>query len=147
MGGIAHAFNGSPQQARAFIELGFKLGFGGAMNLTSAPCNSPPGGRAPAEALVLETDAPDIPPHWLDTTVAERAAGPAPGAQHPAGCPRIAQVVADSRGGMAVADLARGHHRQRLRRLAGVAEVIASKWPVALIYQALAAIDFIVEAP
>ena len=28
--GIAHAFNGSAQQAQAFIDLGFKLGFGGA---------------------------------------------------------------------------------------------------------------------
>lgn len=31
VGGIAHAFNGSLQQAQAFIALGFKLGFGGAL--------------------------------------------------------------------------------------------------------------------
>ncbi|HYD33299.1 MAG TPA: TatD family hydrolase, partial [Methylophilaceae bacterium] len=30
-GGIAHAFNGSRQQGNRFIDLGFKLGFGGAM--------------------------------------------------------------------------------------------------------------------
>ena len=30
-GGIAHAFNGSEQQAREFIKLGFKLGFGGTL--------------------------------------------------------------------------------------------------------------------
>lgn len=35
-GGIAHAFNGSFQQAEIFIELGFKLGFGGAMTFTRA---------------------------------------------------------------------------------------------------------------
>ena len=35
-GGIAHAFNGSEQQAQAFIELGFKLGFGGAMTFDRA---------------------------------------------------------------------------------------------------------------
>ena len=33
-GGIAHAFNGSLQQAEAFIKLGFRLGFGGAMTYT-----------------------------------------------------------------------------------------------------------------
>ena len=31
-GGIAHAFNGSEQQAGAFVELGFRLGFGGALD-------------------------------------------------------------------------------------------------------------------
>ena len=36
LGGIAHAFNGSEQQARRFIDLGFKLGFGGAMTFTRA---------------------------------------------------------------------------------------------------------------
>ena len=35
-GGIAHAFNGSQQQAQAFIDLGFVLGFGGAMTFTRA---------------------------------------------------------------------------------------------------------------
>ena len=33
--GIAHAFNGSAQQAQAFIDLGFKLGFGGADRRTA----------------------------------------------------------------------------------------------------------------
>jgi TatD DNase family protein len=32
-GGIAHAFNGSLQQAQAFVAMGFKLGFGGAVTL------------------------------------------------------------------------------------------------------------------
>ena len=35
-GGIAHAFNGSEQQAMMFVDLGFKLGFGGAMTFDRA---------------------------------------------------------------------------------------------------------------
>ena len=38
VGGIAHAFNGSLQQAQAFIDLGLKLGFGGALRMT-VPCS------------------------------------------------------------------------------------------------------------
>jgi TatD DNase family protein len=54
---------------------------------------------------VLETDAPDIPPHWLYTTAAERAAGVPQGRNTPAELPRIAQAVAQLRG-MALHDLA-----------------------------------------
>ena len=64
-GGIGHAFNGSAQQARAFIDLGFALGVGGAMTWTRALnirrlCTEFDLGH-----YVLETDAPDIPPAWL----------------------------------------------------------------------------------
>ena len=34
--GIAHAFNGSEQQAQACIDLGLKLGFGGAVTFERA---------------------------------------------------------------------------------------------------------------
>jgi TatD DNase family protein len=64
-GGIAHAFNGSLQQAHAFIELGFKLGFGGAMTYTRATHIQALAKSLPIESIVLETDAPDIPPSWL----------------------------------------------------------------------------------
>ena len=64
-GGIAHAFNGSKQQAHAFIELGFKLGFGGAMTYTRATHIQALAKSLPIESIVLETDAPDIPPSWL----------------------------------------------------------------------------------
>jgi TatD DNase family protein len=64
-GGIAHAFNGSRQQADAFIDLGFKLGFGGAMTYTRALKIRELVSTLPLEAIVLETDAPDIPPEWL----------------------------------------------------------------------------------
>ena len=52
----------------------------------------------PLETLVMETDSPDIPPHWLYTTAAERALGKPQGRNQPAELPRIAQQVADLRG-------------------------------------------------
>jgi TatD DNase family protein len=64
-GGIAHAFNGSDQQARAYIGLGFKLGFGGAMTFERALQIRRLATHLPLEAIVLETDAPDISPAWL----------------------------------------------------------------------------------
>jgi len=64
--GIAHAFNGSRQQADEFMKLGFKLGFGGAMTFPRATRLRELAVSLPAEAIVLETDAPDIPPAWLD---------------------------------------------------------------------------------
>ena len=65
VGGIAHAFNGSRQQADEFIKLGFKLGFGGAMTYPRALRIRALAAELPLEAIVLETDAPDIPPVWL----------------------------------------------------------------------------------
>lgn len=65
-GGIAHAFNGSFQQAQEFIRLGFKLGFGGAMTFTRAQQIRRLAAELPEHSLVLETDAPDIPPAWLN---------------------------------------------------------------------------------
>lgn len=64
-GGIAHAFNGSHQQARQFVELGFALGIGGAMTYARALQIRRLASEMPLEALVLETDSPDIPPAWL----------------------------------------------------------------------------------
>lgn len=64
-GGIAHAFNGSFQQAETFIALGFRLGFGGAMTFPRALQIRRLAAAVPETALVLETDAPDISPVWL----------------------------------------------------------------------------------
>ncbi len=103
--GIAHAFNGSEVQALEFVKLGFKLGFGGAvtyeraLQLRRLVCN------LPLDTIVLETDAPDIPPHWLYTTASERAGGQPQGRNEPSELPRLAAVVAGLRG-MAVDDLA-----------------------------------------
>ena len=98
MGGIAHAFNGSRQQAQAFIDLGFKLGFGGALTYDRALQLRRLATELPLSTIVLETDAPDIPPHWLYTTVEQRAAGQPQGRNEPSELPRIAQVLADLRG-------------------------------------------------
>lgn len=97
-GGIAHAFNGSAQQAQMFIDLGFKLGFGGAVTFDRAHRLRQLATELPLSALVLETDAPDIPPHWVYTTAEERAAGQPQGRNSPAELPRIAQVIAGLRG-------------------------------------------------
>ena len=93
-GGIAHAFNGSEQQALAFVALGFKLGFGGAMTFERALQIRRLAKELPAEAIVLETDAPDIPPHWLYRSAAERAAGEQ-SRNEPGELPRIAQTLAE----------------------------------------------------
>lgn len=85
--GIAHAFNASRQQARQFLDLGFALGFGGAMTWTRARRIRRLVQELPAHAHVLETDAPDIPPEWL-----------AHGRNEPAELARIADVFAQLRG-------------------------------------------------
>jgi TatD DNase family protein len=95
--GIAHAFNGSAQQAGVFVELGFKLGFGGAMTFDRALQIRRLARTLPAEAIVLETDAPDIPPHWLYRTAEQRAAG-AVSRNESAELPRIAATLAELRG-------------------------------------------------
>ena len=121
-GGIAHAFNGSLQQAQAFIALGFKLGFGGAVTYDRALQLRRLAAELPMESLVLETDAPDIPPHWLYTTAAQRAAGQAQGRNAPAQLPRIAEVVAQLRGlpVQALADATLGNAVAALPRLRDV---------------------------
>ncbi|MCH8618895.1 TatD family hydrolase [Undibacterium sp. TS12] len=93
-GGIAHAFNGSAQQAEVFIKLGFKLGFGGAMTFTRALQIRRLASDLPLDSIVLETDAPDIPPAWLDEEF-----------NTPAQLPEIGRVLAELRN-MSIADLA-----------------------------------------
>ncbi|MFM1991513.1 MAG: hypothetical protein RJA99_4470 [Pseudomonadota bacterium] len=82
-GGIAHAFNGSVQQAQAFAGLGFAMGFGGAMTFPRALQIRRLAASLPLESIVLETDAPDIPPEW-----------DARGRNEPAQLARIAAVLA-----------------------------------------------------
>ncbi|KAF7599425.1 MAG: DNAase [Candidatus Dactylopiibacterium carminicum] len=86
-GGFAHAFNGSRQQADAFIGLGFKLGFGGAMTYSGSTRIRALATTLPLDALVLESDGPDIPPAW------------APDRRNdPANVARFAEVLAGLRG-------------------------------------------------
>ncbi len=97
-GGIAHAFNGSEQQALAFAGLGFKLGFGGTLTFERALQIRRLAQTLPETALVLETDAPDIPPQWLYRSAEARARGESTGRNEPAELPRIAATLAALRG-------------------------------------------------
>jgi TatD DNase family protein len=105
VGGIAHAFNGSQQQAHAFLDLGFALGFGGTLTFDRALQVRRLARALPLSALVLETDAPDIPPHWLYQTAQARAEGRAQGRNEPSELPAIGRVLADLRA-LATPDLA-----------------------------------------
>lgn len=113
--GIAHAFNGSEQQAQAFVELGFKLGFGGAMTFDRALQIRRLAKELPIEAIVLETDAPDIPPHWLYKTAEQRAAGER-SRNEPAELPRIGRELAQLRG-MSLESVSRQTHENALAAL------------------------------
>jgi TatD DNase family protein len=97
-GGIAHAFNGSLQQAQRLVDKGFALGFGGTLSFERARQIRTLATQLPAQALVLETDAPDIPPQWLYRDAATRAAGVPQARNEPAELPRIGAVLAALRG-------------------------------------------------
>lgn len=107
-GGIAHAFNGSPQQAAEFIKLGFKLGFGGAFTWPRANNLRRLAVDLPLDTIVLETDSPDIPPVWIGR-----------GRNAPGELPRIAQTLAELRG-MSVADIRDATTRNALEILGPV---------------------------
>lgn len=104
-GGIAHAFNGSRQQADEFIGLGFKLGFGGALTYAGSTRIRRLAASLPLASLVLETDAPDMPPAWL-----------AGGRNVPSELPRINDALAELRA-MAPAELARATSANALAAL------------------------------
>lgn len=65
VGGIAHAFNGSFQQAKSFIDLGFMLSFCGSLTYERAQHLKRLARELPLSSLVIETDAPDMPPSWV----------------------------------------------------------------------------------
>lgn len=86
-GGIAHAFNGSRQQADTLLAMGFKLGFGGTLSYEGSRRIRALATELPETALVLETDAPDIAPSWS----ADRRT-------RPADLARYARLLAELRG-------------------------------------------------
>lgn len=94
-GGIAHAFNGSAQQAQHYLDLGFKLGFGGTVTYDRALNIRRLAAELPLEGIVLETDAPDIP---LAARRGER--------NSPEYLPEVAQAIAALRG-VAIEEVAR----------------------------------------
>lgn len=86
-GGIAHAFNGSRQQADIFVAMGFKLGFGGSATYSGSTRIRALAANLPDDALVLETDSPDIRPEWAQDRPNE-----------PGNLPKIASIIAELRG-------------------------------------------------
>lgn len=60
--GIVHAFAGSVEEAREYLKLGFRLGLGGAPTWPQANRLRKVVPQLPLEAIVLETDAPDMAP-------------------------------------------------------------------------------------
>lgn len=85
--GIAHAFNGSFQQAEAYLAHGLHLGFGGNVTFTRALQIRRLAAQLPLEAIVVETDAPDIAPEWAYKS-----------RNTPDQVPRIGDVLAELRG-------------------------------------------------
>lgn len=122
--GIAHAFNGSDVQAQAFVPMGFKLGFGGAVTFERANQLRHLVQTLPLDAIVLETDAPDIPPHWLYTTAQQRDAGVAQGRNSPDQIPAIAKVIAQLRN-LPLAELAQATNRNACEALPGLKALLA----------------------
>jgi TatD DNase family protein len=122
--GIAHAFNGSAVQAQEFLKLGFKLGFGGALTFERALQLRALATNLPLSALVLETDAPDIPPHWLYATAEQRAQGAPQGRNTPGQLPRIAAEVTQLRG-ISLQELAVATRANTCKALPKVAALLA----------------------
>lgn len=90
IGGVAHAFNGSEDQALRMIARGLKLGYGGAMTYDGSLRIRQLAAALPDDAWVLETDAPDIPPQWRRRHGAELR-------NEPGDLPAIGQVMAQLR--------------------------------------------------
>lgn len=103
--GIAHAFNGSEQQARALVSLGVMLGFGGVMTFPRSLRIRRAAAGCPAGAFVLETDGPDLAPAWL-----------APARNEPSELPGIAECMAGLRG-VGVEELVAAARRNACRAL------------------------------
>ena len=85
--GIAHAFNGSSQQAYAYINQGFKLSFCGTVTYDRAQQRRKLAVELPLESIVVETDAPDLPPYWKSKRE-----------NSPTELPQIARMIAELRG-------------------------------------------------
>ncbi len=60
-GGVVHGFNGSYELAKHYWDRGIYLGIGGSISYARAAKTRAAVKRLPLEAMVLETDAPDMP--------------------------------------------------------------------------------------
>ncbi|WP_058912137.1 TatD family hydrolase [Entomohabitans teleogrylli] len=59
--GVVHGFSGSYEQAKRFVDLGYRIGVGGTITYPRARKTREVIARLPLDALLLETDAPDMP--------------------------------------------------------------------------------------
>lgn len=116
IGGIAHAFNGSEDQALRLTGCGMKLGFGGAMTYDGSLRIRQRAATLPDDAWVLETDAPDIPPQWRRKEGASLR-------NEPADLPAMAQVMAQLRG-LSEIDVARINRRNACAALPKLAALL-----------------------
>ena len=83
---LIHGFSGSYQQASKLVDLGCHIGVGGVITLPGAHKTRDTVARLPDEALVLETDAPDMAPAGVDR-----------GYNSPANLPQIVRTLAELR--------------------------------------------------
>jgi len=62
IGGIMHCFSGGPAEARRALDLGFYLSFGGIVTFPKALDVQAAAKEAPADRILVETDAPYLAP-------------------------------------------------------------------------------------
>lgn len=86
-GGVIHGFSGSYEMAMQYWAMGFRLGIGGTITYERANKTRQAVKQLPLESIVLETDAPDMPPHGKQ---GER--------NSPVNIVAIAQILAELRG-------------------------------------------------
>jgi len=85
-GGFIHGFSGSEQQAKRYINLGFKLGLGGALTHERAKAMHRMVKALPDDGFVLETDSPDMRPSFAMEAI-----------NTPLNVPKIAEHIAQLR--------------------------------------------------
>ncbi len=79
----------------------------------------------PLESIVLETDSPDMPPHWIYKTAAQREAGEPQGRNTPGELPRIGAELAALRG-ISVEELADATTQNAINALPRLRTLLAS---------------------
>jgi TatD DNase family protein len=62
IGGVIHSFSGGPEEARAFLDLGFHLSFSGIITFRTAEDLRAAARIVPSDRLLVETDAPFLAP-------------------------------------------------------------------------------------
>lgn len=114
-GGVVHAFSGSEQQGKAWLDLGFCLGVGGAMSHPRAQKLRRTIAALPSTAWLLETDAPDMKPAFWQGAM-----------NSPAAIPVLAAMLAQLQG-TELGELSEQLERNRQRVLPG--SYLSREWP------------------